>query len=57
MGFLKEMRLRKNIFKIIDHVLTICYDIKVNKHSTGTRYDSLSGHGIMVGTVSKEVIG
>ena len=34
--------------------LTVCYDMGWNKRSTGTRYDSISGHGIMVGGYSKK---
>jgi len=37
--------------------LTVAYDMGWNKRSTGTRYDSISGHGIMVGGKSKKVIG
>ena len=37
--------------------LTICYDMGWNKRSSGTRYDSVSGHGIMIGGYTKKVIG
>ena len=37
--------------------LTISYDMGWNKRSSGTRYDSVSGHGIMIGGYTKKVIG
>ena len=37
--------------------LTICYDMGWNKRSSGTRYDSVSGHGVMIGAYTKKVIG
>ena len=40
----------------ISNGLTVCYDMGWNKRSTGTRYDSISGHGIMFGAVSKKVL-
>ena len=36
--------------------LTVCYDMGWNKRSTGTRYDSISGQGIMIGARSGKVI-
>ena len=35
--------------------LTVCYDMGLNKRSTGTRYDSISGQGIMIGARSGKV--
>ena len=40
-----------------DVPLTICYDMGWNKRSSGTRYDSVSGHGLMIGGYTKKVIG
>ena len=40
-----------------DNGLTICYDMGWNKRSTGTRYDSISGQGVMVGALSRKVVG
>ena len=37
--------------------LTVCYDMGWNKRSSGTRYDSVSGHGLMIGAYTKKVIG
>ena len=37
--------------------LTVSYDMGWNKRSSGTRYDSISGHGLMIGGYSKKVIG
>ena len=37
--------------------LTVCYDMGLNKRSTGTRYDSIFGQGIMIGARSDKVIG
>jgi len=36
--------------------LTVCYDMGWNKRSSGNRYDSISGHGIVFGAMSKKVI-
>jgi len=37
--------------------LTTCYDMGWNKRSSGNRYDSISGHGILFGARAKKVIG
>ena len=36
--------------------LTVCYDMGWNKRSSGRRYDSISGHGIVFGARSKKII-
>ena len=36
--------------------LIVCYDMGWNKRSTGTRYDSISSHGIIFGALSKKVL-
>ena len=33
------------------------YDMGWNKRSTGTRYDSISGQGVMIGAKTRKVIG
>lgn len=38
------------------NVKCVCYDMGWNKRSTGNRYDSISGHGIMFGALSKKVL-
>ena len=48
---------KKNNFNKNDSPLTVCYDMGWNKKSSGTRYDSISGHGLMIGGYSKKVIG
>ena len=37
--------------------LTVSYDMGWNKRSTVTRYDSVSGHGIILGARTKKLIG
>ena len=37
--------------------LTVSYDMGWNKRSTGTRYDSISGQGVMIGAKTRKVIG
>ena len=48
---------KKEGFNKNDAPLTVCYDMGWNKRSSGTRYDSISGHGLMIGGYSKKVIG
>ena len=36
--------------------LTVCYDMGWNKRSSGNRYDSVSGHGIIIGAFSKKIL-
>ena len=36
--------------------LTVCYDMGWNKRSSGNRYDSVSGHSIIIGAHSKKVL-
>ena len=37
--------------------LTVSYDMGWQKRSTGGRYDSMSGHGFIIGCRSKKIIG
>ena len=37
--------------------LTVSFDMAWQKRGSGSRYDSLSGHGIMIGCRTKKVIG
>ena len=37
--------------------LNVSYDMGWNKRSSGQRYDSLSGHGLMIGSQSRKIIG
>ena len=50
-------RLNKKSLEKDDVPLTVCYDMGWNKRSSGTRYDSISGHGLMIGGYSKKVLG
>ena len=36
--------------------LTIAYDMGWNKRSSGNRYDSVLGHGVVIGVRSKKVL-
>ena len=37
--------------------IVVSYDMGWNKRSTGTRYDSISGHGVAIGQLTKKVVG
>ena len=37
--------------------VVVAYDMGWNKRSTGTRYDSISGHGVAIGQLTKKLIG
>ena len=37
--------------------IVIAYDMGWNKRSTGTRYDSTSGHGVAIGQLTKKIVG
>ena len=51
----KEM-LNNNQLKPFDVPITIGYDMGWNKRSSGRLYNSISGHGIMVGARTKKVV-
>ena len=36
--------------------ITISYDMGWNKRSSGNRYDSISGHGVAIGSLTKKVV-
>ena len=46
-----------NVKQIGNVGLTVSFDMAWQKRGSGSRYDSLSGHGIMIGCRTKKVIG
>ena len=52
----KEERYANNQLAEFEIPLTIGYDMGWNKRSSGRFYNSISGHGIMVGGYSKKII-
>ena len=52
----KLRMLNNNNLTTFDVKLTVTYDMGWNKQSSGHRYDSTSGHGLLIGARSKKVL-
>ena len=56
-GLCNEWLNNKDV-ECIDNVdLSVSFDMAWQKRGSGSRYDSISGHAIMIGCLTKKVIG
>ena len=53
----KKWKSEETITEIKNVGLTVSFDMTWQKRGSGNRYDSISGHGIMIGGITKKVLG